>query len=204
MFGVIVKTSYATGKIIATDVSSLAAGYFVCAGGLIGYSGYGNIAVENSYTTGGILATASRHVACAGGLIGYVWVGDVVVVNSYTISDIITSGNHAYVGDLVGYNDGGVDVTSCYRLSTQKLVGDTINDAGKPLTPEEMKNPQSFIDWDFETIWAFDPDINGGYPCFITSNKWGLLGSFWFIALLIVTVLIVIGVVYVFLRKRFR
>lgn len=203
MFGVNVERSYASGKITATDVSSLSLGDFVCAGGLVGYSGYGNVVVENSYATGSILATASRHGACAGGLIGYVWIGDAAVENSYTISDIITSGHHAYAGDLVGYNDGGVSATGCYSLSTQKLIGDTINAAGKSLTPKEMKTKESFVDWDFETIWAINPNINEGYPYFRTSNTWNL-GSFWFIALLVVVVLLTMGIAYVLLKKRFR
>ncbi|MCL2135196.1 MAG: hypothetical protein FWH37_06545 [Candidatus Bathyarchaeota archaeon] len=202
MFDVIVENSFATGKIIATDVSSISAGYFVCAGGLIGYSGYGDVTVMNSYATGSILVTASGHNTCAGGLIGYIWVGNVVAENSYTISDIITSGKHTYAGDLVGYNDGGVDAISCYSLSTQKIIGDTTNEAGVSLSPEEMKNKESFVGWDFDTIWTIDPDINEGYPSFITNNKCDLLGSFWFIALLVgVIVLVIVGVVYVLLKK---
>jgi len=39
-----------------------------------------------------------------------------------------------------------------------------IDDVGVPLTSEEMQNKQSFVDWDFDEIWAISSKINERYP----------------------------------------
>jgi hypothetical protein len=67
-----------------------------------------------------------------------------------------------------------------------------------------MKSQKSFKGWNFRTIWDIDSNINEGYPYLITGNIPDSFGSFWFIAvLLIVVVLMAIGVVYLLLKKRF-
>jgi hypothetical protein len=132
--GIVIENSYTVGKIAITTITLQSSTQPACVGGLIGYSGYGNVTALNSYVMGDISATASGHDVCAGGLIGYIWVGDVNVTHSYVTCDVTASGQHAYVGGLIGYSSrGDVDVNSCYRLSSQKIIGDTINDAGSPL-----------------------------------------------------------------------
>ena len=206
--GATVTNSYALGNIAATTTTYYSATASKAgAGGLVGYSGYGDVIVTNSYTTGDITATAPAS-AYAGGLIGYTWIGYVIMENSYVVGDITSSGSPAYVGGLASYSDGGIVTTNCFRISSQKLIGDTINDAGKPLSPKEMKLQQSFIDWDFETIWAIDPHINKGYPHLIpitptVNDANNLFGSFWFATLsVMIAVLVVVGIVYMLLHKR--
>jgi|GEM_PF-2401845 len=169
-----VVNSYVTGVITATASDAIGYGSgFVVAGGLIGTNGGGGaVTVVDSYATGNVTATTSGlGDVYAGGLVGSsntMSGGIVTVVDSYATGNVTatTSGSAAWVGGLVGYGYNGVVVTSSYRLSTQKIIGVTINEAGTPLTPEEMQNPASFVDWDFETIWTIDSDhkINGGFP----------------------------------------
>ncbi|MCL2135818.1 MAG: hypothetical protein FWH37_09815 [Candidatus Bathyarchaeota archaeon] len=209
----IVENSYATGNIKVT--ASLG---HVIAGGLIG----GGIAVKNCYATGNITASSGSGNVYAGGLVGYGGNGASMensdIVDSYVTGNIIATSSlgdcDTYAGSLVGYTDDDVVaiITCCYRLSSQKIIGDTIDDAGKPLSLFEMRNQQSFIGWNFKTIWTIDPTINEGYPHLtmdlpINSNsiyEWGLLKSFWFVTLLVVVVLVIIVVVYASLKKKFK
>ena len=207
--GAVVMNSYVTGDITITSLGHGGGYDYVCAGGLIGYSGYGSVTVKNSYTTGDITATSTGTLPVfAGGLVGYSWVGGIAVENSYTTGDITTSGFYGtYAGGLASYSDDGIVTKNCYRLSSQKIIGDTINEAGNVLTPEEMKNQKSFIGWNFERIWAIDADVNEGYPylnmALIMGDEGDLFGSFWFIALLIVMVaLLIVGIVWVLLHKK--
>jgi hypothetical protein len=188
---VTIKNSYSTG-----DITACALSHNVYTGGLIGFS-YADIIITDSYTTGDITATASISTSVnavmslvsnkfedcetsapirepvstfAGGLIGNSGRGG-RVVNSYTIGDIIaiptSSDGMAFAGDLVGTINNDINMTGCYRISTQKIIGDTINKECKALSSADMKKQRSFIGWDFETIWTIDPDINGGYPHFL-------------------------------------
>jgi hypothetical protein len=196
---------------VAGNVTVTASSYNgrVYAGGLVGYSGYGHVAIENSYTTSAITVIAYGTIpVCAGGLIGYVWIGDLSVKNSYTTGDITASSSvGAYAGDLIGLSDVDVVVENCYRLSTQKIIGGTINEAGKPLTPEEMKIQQSFIDWDFEAIWAINHKINEGYPHLLSIesmfvSEGSSFGSFWLVVSLLVVVVVVCSCCLWLLKKR--
>jgi hypothetical protein len=82
------------------------------------------------------------------------------------------------VGGIVGYNGGG-KIGACYNTSDRGsgIVGyynsGTItnnysliygNSYGTRLTAEQMRQQSSFIGFDFESVWAIDAKINGGYP----------------------------------------
>ena len=208
--GITVANSYVTGDIIATSSGYGSGNDYVCAGGFVGYSGYGGVAVENSYTTGDITATSTGTLPVyVGGLVGYSWIGEIAIKNSYTTGDISASGSFGtFAGGLASYSDSGIVTESCYHLSSQKISGDTINDAGKPLSYEEMHDQQSFVDWDFKTLWTIVPNTNEGYPYLLfTESEFistqDLFGSFWVNVLLIAIVLIVVGAVFVVLKKRF-
>jgi hypothetical protein len=156
-----VENSYATGNVTATASGSGSA----YAGGLIGS---GSVTIKNSYARGDVTAitgSSASSSAFAGGLIGNI---GVIVENSYATGDVIAVARvgYAYAGDLSGlFSTGsGAHVTSCYRLSGQTVIGDPVNYVSTSLTSEKMQNQQSFVGWDFETIWAINPNINDGYP----------------------------------------
>jgi len=200
--GIVVMNSYATGDVTAS--SSDDTGFLgAIAGGLVGR---GAEAIMNSYATGDVVAIATSGHGCAGGLVGAIV--DVNVANSYATGDISASGSDgAYVGGLVGLCENVVAKNS-YRLSTQKITGATINDAGKPLSSEEMKNQQSFVGWNFRDIWAIDADVNEGYPyltmALIMGDEGDLFGSFWFVTLLLLLVGVIVVVVLFFCFSRRR
>jgi len=202
----VIENSYTTSNVVATSVRAYIGAY---AGGLVGHnngdpiSGFGVVTVANSYVTGDITATSTWGYAYAGGLIGHMQ-GSITAVNSYATGDISanSSGHNAYAGDLVGYTDGSVDVSSCYSLSTQKIIGDATNAVGVILTPEEMRTKESFIGWDFETVWVINSKINEGYPYLKSLVPHDTGWPFGFIALTaVVIMLITMGVIYVLLKN---
>jgi hypothetical protein len=73
---------------------------------------------------------------------------------STSVSGLVVSSS---VGGLVGYNDRG-SINNCYFLDTSGPN----NGYGEPLTDEQMKQPGSFVGWDFTTIWEICEGTN--YP----------------------------------------
>lgn len=154
--GIITKC-YVSGDITATASDSASSAK---AGGLIGYGGR---TFTNCYVTGDVTAKSSASSAYAGGLLGQNSVTGITATNCYVTGGITASASgNARAGDLIGYDN--IAVKSCYRLSTQKITGDTVNTLGDALSSSEMKNQQSFAGWDFEAIWAIKSNVNNGYP----------------------------------------
>jgi hypothetical protein len=126
--------------------------------------------VKNCYATGDVTVASAIAPICAGGLIGK---DCRIVGNCYAIGDVTATGSlSVYAGGLFGRFEGE-RVTRCYCLSSQKVVGDTINDLGEPLTSAEMKKQQSFVTWDFDTVWEISSKTNNGYPTLrgLAANK---------------------------------
>ncbi|MDR1992360.1 MAG: hypothetical protein LBQ98_02515 [Nitrososphaerota archaeon] len=177
-----IKSCYATGDITTTTTRTTTGDAFV--GGLIGNSERG-INIANCYTTGNIVTAANSgriipsvtlsttnktratdlNSSFAGGLIGSCSNNLGVIENCYVTGDItatVESVKFTYAGDLIGSNIGVVK--NCYSLSEQTISSNSISKLCNPLTPEQMKTQQSFVNWDFKTIWAINPNINKGYP----------------------------------------
>ncbi|MDR0372697.1 MAG: hypothetical protein LBI79_03945 [Nitrososphaerota archaeon] len=146
---------YASGDVTA---SSDSADGSVSAGGLIGdYIG----TAANCYALGDA-AVSSFGSGYVGGLVG----NGVAATNCYATGDVTASSlgsKTVYAGCLFG-TENLAYITRCYYLSSQKVVGDTTNSLGEPLTSAEMKTQQSFVTWDFDTVWAINAKVNNGYP----------------------------------------
>ncbi|GAB5464844.1 MAG: hypothetical protein Kapaf2KO_02800 [Candidatus Kapaibacteriales bacterium] len=80
------------------------------------------------------------------------------VINSYSVNKF--SGNVIPSG-LIAIDDGSI-VTSSYWDA--EVSGITTSEGGSPRTTAEMKTKSNYVDWDFDDIWAIDPNINDGYP----------------------------------------
>lgn len=150
-------------------------------GGLVG--GIGSAAIRESYALGTIKGNESQHV---GGLVGYSTYGS--IKDSYAIVGV--SGNQ-YVGGILGYSEiapyGKSYITNCYAaglvnakqdvggvcsshgtytLTSSYYDGSKIqldasaNEKGKITTG--MNNQSTYLNWDFETIWAIDEGMT--YP----------------------------------------
>ncbi|MGI5839852.1 MAG: S-layer homology domain-containing protein [bacterium] len=146
------------------------------AGGLVGYSNKGEY--DSCFAAGTVV---SEYVT--GGLIGMFSSGS--SINSYSVS-AVTGGD--YTGGLIGDADRAA-ITNCYAAGlvmggegTGGLVGigydcpvsnsywDTEASGqassadGEGKSTGEMKQPDTYTDWDFDTVWDIDAANNCGYP----------------------------------------
>jgi hypothetical protein len=145
-FQSIVVESYSTGSAIGEE----------SVGGMIGLDESGTF--ENCYSLSNITRISDSSETSFGGFIGYTE-GWTDINNSYSIGRVIyedTSNptNKGFSGDAInGYNNFWDMNTSLQTTSDDGAIG---------LTTEQMKDPNNFTDWDFDTIW----DINEGttYP----------------------------------------
>lgn len=157
--------------------SSIVTGYQHI-GGLIGYSALMNI--KNSYSDSSVNGTES-----VGGLIGYINNGS--VTDSYAQGEIL--GDH-YIGGLIGYANGSslISVTNNYAAALVKAVmyaggligyktgtvnvvssywdkdvsGQPFSAGGTPKTTAEMYQQATYVNWNFNTNWQIDENVN--YP----------------------------------------
>ena len=162
-----IANTYATGPVSGDG----------CVGGLVGYDeGYSSI--RNSYATGSVDGDYT-----VGGLVGGQGYSR-RIANCYATGSV--SGNFR-VGGLVGRSDRG-SITNCYAAGSVSgdydvggLVGDNYygsisgahflhpddgggpdNGHGWPLTDTQMRQQESFVDWDFIDVW--DIGENQTYP----------------------------------------
>ena len=165
-----IENCYSTGSATATSY------YSSYAGGLIGCSS-GSATIENCYSTGSATAASSYSASYyysyspsyAGGLAGYcndrTTIKNCYATGNATASSASSdSAYSSYAGGLVGHKSYYAIVTNCYQVLTQTIIGYPIDTSGTPLTLEQMQNKSSYIGFDFDTVWAIDPNINNGYP----------------------------------------
>jgi hypothetical protein len=153
-------------------------------GGLIG-SAHENI--EQSYSSANVLIGSTM----GGGLCGGVEVGgSFYIKNCYATGSVTDGSNAQNVGGLIGRATGPITIQNCYSTGAVSaasgiglggLIGSLIDAtviscywdtqtsnraasaAGTGKTTLEMQTVATFIDWDFDIIWA----INGtNYPAF--------------------------------------
>jgi hypothetical protein len=109
-------------------------------GGLIGSIESADVVVRNCFSTGNVAQASS-----SAGFIGYTW-SAVRIENCYSLS------NNVY-----GFANEG-NIISCYfekdRLSA-------INTDVKGRTTAQMKDINTFVDWDFDNVWQMEDD---SYP----------------------------------------
>jgi hypothetical protein len=136
--------SYATGNVIGGDD----------VGGLVGDNEGGII--SHSFATGNVDANGEY----VGGLVGDNEEG--FVKYSYS-KGLVSITSYSYVGGLVGSNSNGNVVGSYYDTGTS---GQSDNlDKGLGLASPAMKIVDSYVNWDFDSIWKIDAH-NNGYPYF--------------------------------------
>jgi len=142
-----IKRSYSTGDVTAT-------GDYV--GGLIGESDYiSNI--NDCYATGHV--TGRNYV---GGLIGEVWGDGPTIRNCYSVGN--PSGLNYVNGSIGGYIDLSIPITvsNVYWDTETSDINTSVYGEGK--TTEEMKQQDTFVNWDFDSIWKIIENVT--YPVF--------------------------------------
>ncbi len=127
----------------------------VSVGGVVGRN-FGVIA--NSYSSGNVYGSYFNDLYYYGGLVGD---NNGTILSSY--STATTSDNDSFNpngGGLVGVNNGTV-ISSYWD---EELSGTVISDAGVGLKSAEMRQPTSFLSWDFEKIWQIYSENPFSYP----------------------------------------
>ena len=166
------------------NVGSVTGNYYI--GGVVGY-GVGDT-VTNCYNTGSV--TGNYYI---GGV-----VGDNLgsVTNCYNMGSVSSTDDH--VGGVAGYVERDGTVTNCYntgRVSGFQHVGGVVggvdenysgtdkitncyyydrccfgsNSYGTALTLEQMTHAESFVGFDFETVWTMNGTQCYPYPKLISN-----------------------------------
>jgi hypothetical protein len=120
-------------------------------GGLVGENSGNQSTNTDSYATGAVTGTGGY----VGGLVGRNFFGP-TVTNCYSIGRVTGTGG------LIGGKDSGGTVTSSYWNTETSSQGSSTGGVGK--TTVEMQTQETFVGWDFVTIWDIDSAENNGYP----------------------------------------
>lgn len=135
-------------------------------GGLVGCSQKGDIV--DSYAHGKVIIYQYKEsrVEKIGGLAGCIeFMGK--IVNSYSTGWVYVNGNVSKVGGLVGNTAGydsysnGCVINSFWNVETS---GQKLSAGGKGLTSFEMRQKNSFAEWDFDNTWKIERNIENGFP----------------------------------------
>ncbi|MCL2844176.1 MAG: hypothetical protein FWE23_01805 [Chitinivibrionia bacterium] len=141
-----------------------------------GWSGVGGLVgtnrgtIQNTFVRGSVAGHAQNSVV--GGFAGW---NNGEIINSYFEGNV-SGGNPNIAGKFVGANHGTSDgrIISSYALQcsrvfvglwTQQGTGEICQNSGLR-NATQMRQRNTFIDWDFNSIWSISPAINDGFPHF--------------------------------------
>lgn len=151
--GGIITESYATGAVTGEEHSI---------GGLVGL----NLGViEDCYSTSRV--SGSFRV---GGLAGRNGSPDTspIIRNSYATGEVVGLDN---VGGLVGEHDNEAEDSIVSSYYDRDTTGQADTGKGIPLTTEEMKQQDTFENWNFDDLWTIIEDSTYPYLQWIMSDK---------------------------------
>ena len=137
--------------------SSSSASY---SGGFVG-SNEGTLTITDCTNTGNISSSSSDSVSYSGGFVGVDYEGTITISNS-TNTGNISGSSGGFVGSY-SYNSKRTIIDS-YCLTGSVGRNGNYGYNGYMLTPEQMRNQNSFNDFDFENVWTMNSFINEGYP----------------------------------------
>lgn len=146
------ENSYATGTVKGNSE----------VGGLVGYNYDDYYSITNSYAMGSV-----EGVSEVGGLVGY---NSGKITNSYATGRVEGTNK---VGGLSGYNSRKI-TNSVYNLQTtgqDNGVGDGSTNGVTGLTIDQMKEQDSFDEWDFPTVWQIEENITYPYLAWQNDNQ---------------------------------
>lgn len=136
--------------------------------------------IENVHISGRIRATSGNAWA---GTVAVINAADGVIRNTYSTADVSfggSSGANLRFGAFVGVNHGTIE-HGYWRGSTYK-VEDFVSENDGTITgcvlggdygksDAEMRRPETYVGWDFDTVWKMDADMNDGFPCHINERE---------------------------------
>jgi len=162
--GSLLQKCYNSGLVGASSTTD--SGY-ARAGGISGHIG-GTI-VRNCYNNGTI--SAISEIRCyTGGITGTIPLASPTASITYCYNTGLINGSSGnsqdYFGGIAGYT--GSSITSTYYLDTTAETGvkqdEYLSTQIRSLSDSQMKLQSSYRNFDFDTVWAIDPDTNNGYP----------------------------------------
>lgn len=143
---------------VFSDSSQFATYTHAHAGGIAGINWNGVVA--NCYNTGAV-STSSANASgfspsYAGGIAGENNSTITSCYNTGTVAFLMSFSYNTGTGGIAGKNDGTVE--NCYHYDALNLK----TEEGTSLSLEELKQQESYVGFDFETVWEFDHE--SGYP----------------------------------------
>ena len=117
---------------------------------IVGLVGINTGEIINCYARGDVDGNSG-----VGGLVGNSSNQGTIIKNSYAVGSVI--GTEGEVGGLVGRNVYGAQVQTSYYYQ------DPDNGLGIKVSQEEMKQQETYQDWDFNDIWLIDEDSSFPY-----------------------------------------
>lgn len=111
--------------------------------------------IINSYSTGTVIGESK-----VGGFVANMSSG--LILNSYSVG--LVDANGKYVGGFSGYvSSRDTEISGCYwDKDTSQQESSNGDEEGK--TTEEMKQRDTFVDWDFDAVWDITENVT--YPFF--------------------------------------
>ena len=124
----------------------------------------GQLNSDNGYS-GGISGISNGKIDFSyfiGTLSGY-YIGGIAIGNNVNIDSCYSAstGGTYDMNSGIGCNSDSVVTNSYYDQTTS---GATDTGYGLPKSTLAMKMKRTYINWDFDTIWGIDENINNGYP----------------------------------------
>jgi len=156
-FGGLVGRSYNCSSPIYYSYSSANVKGYNYVGGLVGYAYYGSSTyIKDCYTDGSVSGNSYTGS----------FVGNLQGSSSWSTTYYFTLKNCYTSASCGGYS--AIASGSCQNaedsfFNTDK-IGKTSDSYFSALTDEQFKVKDSFVDWDFDTIWDISADKNNGYP----------------------------------------
>ena len=139
-----IEKSYSLGDIKGADNVGGCAGRIVCP----------ESSVINSFANGNVSGNAN-----IGGFVGQLY--SAVIRNNYSNGKVVAKAPTTS-GGLVGKNNGISNTIRNYFDAETSGQGDDTK--GIPKTTAQMKNPTSYVGWDFSEVWSMTAEVNNGYP----------------------------------------
>ncbi len=162
-----IEKCYATGNVVSKTI----------AGGLVAYNyrsinqSYATGNVSGKGQTGGLAGGNSGSIFnsyARGAVSGDEFIGGLVGFNIDSITNCYSTGavsGKSYTGGLVGLNDTkSGSVINCYW--DKETSGKSSSDGGTGKKTAEMKQQETYENWNFDALWGINTD-NDGYPFLI-------------------------------------
>ena len=133
-------------------------------GGLIGgLSGFNSGTIINSYSMVNVINNVESGVTSGGTTGGFIGTNSGSIISCYSVGEVVVPTGRTIGGFVGGNVIGDVLINNSYYNKETSGQSDD-NGRGAPKTTMEMKQKNTYVDWNFNDVWAIDPTKNNGYP----------------------------------------